>query len=95
MTWTEHPKARALAAAYVLGFLAWLVGVLWILSLQFTGGTGPQFVGGIILFAVGQALITAIAFTLRARFRDSFSQAWHHLSLGLGLPAAVKLLLAR
>jgi glycerol-3-phosphate acyltransferase PlsY len=100
MDWTKEANARLLATAYVLGFVAWLIGVLWILYNQFTGGSAAAMIVGIILFAIGQALISVVAFTLRHNFQtaastSSFSQAWQRLSMGLELPPAFRLVLNR
>jgi apolipoprotein N-acyltransferase len=100
MDWAKEANARPLATAYLVGFLAWLIGVVWILSNQATGGAVAGMVVGIILFAIGQALISVVAFTLRKNFQtsktaSSFSQAWQRLSVGLEIPPALRLLFAR
>jgi apolipoprotein N-acyltransferase len=100
MDWTKEANARLLATAYVVGFVAWLIGVLWILYTQFTDGSVTQTIVAIILFAIGQALISVVAFTLRHNFQtassaSSFSQAWQRLSIGLEVPNALRLLLTR
>jgi glycerol-3-phosphate acyltransferase PlsY len=100
MDWTKEASPRLLATAYVVGFVAWLIGVLWILYNQFTGGSAAAMIVGIILFAIGQALISIVAFTLRHNFQtasstSSFSQAWQRLSTGLELAPALRLLLNR
>ena len=100
MDWARVPNARVLAAAYAVGFVAWLIGVVLILFGQFAGGAIAGTVVGIALFAVGQALISIVAFSLRKNFQtstatSSFSQAWQRLSMGLELSPAVRLLLGR
>ncbi|WP_405055867.1 hypothetical protein OG474_24355 [Kribbella sp. NBC_01505] len=100
MEWDRETHGRLLAVAYAVGFGAWLVGVLWILYSQFAAGSVGQMVVGIVLFAIGQGLITIVAFTLRRNFQtsraaSSFSQAWQRLSMGLELGPAVRLLLGR
>ncbi|HEY0471045.1 MAG TPA: hypothetical protein VGD34_05250 [Kribbella sp.] len=103
MDWSKEPRARLLAAAYVAGFVLWLAGVLWILYNQATGGSAALMTVGIVLFALGQLVITTLAFILRARFPgklgtnspDGFQRAWQRLSAGLELPPALRLLLNR
>ncbi|WP_185449862.1 hypothetical protein [Kribbella qitaiheensis] len=100
MDWTKETNARLLATAYVVGFVAWLIGVVWILYNQFTAGSVPQLTVGIVFFAIGQVLIMIAALAVRDQFQtsrtaSSFSQAWQRLSLGLELPTAVRLLLNR
>jgi len=100
MDWTREAHARLIAAAYTVAFVAWLIGVVWILYGQFSAGSVGQMVIGIVLFAIGQALMISVAFRLRKNFptsraASSFSQAWQRLSLGLELPTAVRLLLGR
>ncbi|TDD52304.1 hypothetical protein E1263_29290 [Kribbella antibiotica] len=100
MDWAREKNARLLATAYAVGFAAWLVGVILILWGQFTDGSITQIVVGSILFAIGQALITIVAFSLRKNFAtsraaSSFQQAWQRLSLGLELPSAVRALAVR
>ncbi len=100
MDWSKEKNARLLAAAYTVGFVAWLIGVLLILFGQFTGGSIAGTIVGIVLFAVGQGLISVVAFRVRRNFQtstatSSFSQAWQRLSMGLELSPAVRLLLKR
>ncbi|GAA1660353.1 hypothetical protein GCM10009744_62440 [Kribbella alba] len=103
MDWSEAPRSRLLAAAYLAGFALWLAGVLWILYNEATGGSAARMTVGIVLFALGQLIITILAFALRARFPgklgtnspDGFSRAWQRLSAGLELPPALRLLLSR
>jgi glycerol-3-phosphate acyltransferase PlsY len=100
MDWTKETHARSLATAYVVGFVGWLIGVLWILYNQFTGGSAAAMIVGIVLFAIGQALISVVAFTLRTNFQtstkaSSFKLAWQHLAMGLELPTAGRFLLSR
>ncbi|WP_433016703.1 hypothetical protein [Kribbella sp. CA-294648] len=101
MDWSREPKARVLGAAYVVGFLLWLVGVIVVLYNQLTGGSGAAMTVGVVLFAVGQAVITTLAFRLRRHFpapnrpKDNFQRAWNYLALGRALPSAVRLLLNR
>jgi hypothetical protein len=100
MDWTKETHGRLLATAYIVGFVAWLIGVVWILYNQFTGGSAAQMTVGIVFFAIGQVLLMIVALTLRKRFQtsrapSSFSQAWQRLTLGLELPPAVRLLLNR
>ncbi|MFF1818418.1 hypothetical protein ACFVWG_14045 [Kribbella sp. NPDC058245] len=100
MDWTRQANARLIAVGYTVGFLAWLIAVVWILYGQFTGASAGQMVVGIVFFAIGQALMIVVAFSLRKNFPtsrapSSFSQAWQRLSLGLELPPAVRLLLGR
>lgn len=101
MDWSTEPKARLLVAAYVVGFVLWLAGVIWILYNQATGGSAAAVTVGIVLFAVGQAVITSLAFRLRTHFpapnqtQGNFQRAWNHLALGLALPSAVRVLLNR
>ena len=100
MDWTKETHGRLLATAYIVGFVAWLIGVVWILYNQFTGGSGPQMTVGIVFFAIGQVLLMIVAFTLRKRFQtsrtaSSWQQAWRRLTLGLELPRALRLLLNR
>ncbi|TDU88651.1 hypothetical protein EV138_2197 [Kribbella voronezhensis] len=97
MDWTKEARGRLLATAYVVGFVTWLIGVLWILYNQFTDGSTARMTVGFVLFAIGQALIVAVAFVFRRQFpvKSPFKLAWNHLALGLELPAAVRLLLAR
>jgi hypothetical protein len=94
MDWTKLPKPRLLAAAYILAFLSWVVGVVLVIYSQATGSEGTQLTIGIVLFAIGQAIITALAFALRTPTanRDAFSRAWNRLNLGLELPAALHLI---
>ena len=101
MDWSIEPKARLLGAAYVVAFLLWLVGVIVVLYNQITGGSGAAMTVGVVLFALGQAVIIALAFRLRRQFpapkrpQDNFQRAWNHLAFGLALPSAVRLLLNR
>ncbi|GAB3934890.1 hypothetical protein GCM10029976_044480 [Kribbella albertanoniae] len=100
MDWSKEKNARLLAAAYTVGFVAWLIGLLMILYGQFAGGSIAGTVVGSVLFLVGQALLSTVAFTLRRNFQtstsmSSFSQAWQRLALGLELSPAVRLLLKR
>jgi hypothetical protein len=101
MDWTKVARARLVAAVYVVGFLAWLLGVVWILYNQVAGGSAAAMTVGIVLFAIGQAAISTVAFALRKEFpgttprQTSFSRAWQHFSLGLEVPAALRLLLNR
>lgn len=101
MDWSTEPKARLLATAYVVGFVLWLAGVIWILYNQATNGSAAVMTVGLVLFAVGQAIITFLAFRLRTHFpapnrrQSNFQRAWSHLFLGLALPSAVRLLLNR
>ena len=98
MDWTKLPKPRLLAAAYVLAFLSWLVGVVVIIYSQATGAEGTQMTVGIVLFAIGQAIITALAFALRTPTtnpRDAIPRAWNRLNLGLELPTALHLIRTR
>jgi hypothetical protein len=88
MDWTKLPKPRLLAAAYVLALPSWLVGVVVIIYSQATGAEGA-------LFAIGQAIITPLAFALRTPAtnpRDAFPRAWNRLNLGLELPTALHLI---
>jgi hypothetical protein len=100
MDWTKEANARLLATAYIVGFVAWLIGVLCILYNQFTAGAVAGMIVGAILFVIGQVLICVVAFTLRSNFQtsastSSFSQAWQRLSVGLELPPAVRVLRTR
>jgi hypothetical protein len=100
MDWARETHARLIAAAYTVGFGAWLIGVLVILYCQFSNGSIGLMVVGIVFFAIGQGLVSIVAFRLRKNFptsraTSSFSQAWQRLSLGLELPPAVRLLLGR
>jgi hypothetical protein len=101
MDWSTEPKARVLGAAYVVGFVLWLVGVIVVLYNQVTGGSAAAMTVGVVLFAAGQAIIIALAFRLRRQFpspnqpKNNFQRAWNHLALGLALPSAVRLLLNR
>ncbi|WP_344156840.1 hypothetical protein [Kribbella yunnanensis] len=95
MDWARVANGRLLAAAYVVGFVAWLVGVVLILVGQFTGGSIVGTVVGIGFFAVGQALISVVAFAVRGSFQSSFSQAWQRLSMGLELSSAARALAVR
>lgn len=100
MDWAKETNGRVLATAYAVGFVVWLVGVVLILFGQFTEGSIAGTVVGIALFAIGQALISIVAFTLRKSFQtstatSSFSQAWQRLSLGLELSPVARLLLKR
>lgn len=101
MDWSKEPKARLLVPAYVAGFLLWLAGVSLIIYNQATGGSGAAMTVGVVLFAVGQVVITSLAFRLRTHFpapnqaQGDFRRAWNHLALGLALPSAVRLLLNR
>lgn len=100
MDWAREAHARLLAAAYIVGFVAWLIGVLLILFGQFAGGSIAGTVVGVVLFAVGQVLISIVAFRIRKNFQtstatSSFSQAWQRLTPGLELAPAVRLLAGR
>ncbi|MFK4088650.1 hypothetical protein ACI2LF_31340 [Kribbella sp. NPDC020789] len=100
MDWTRQAHARLIAAAYSVAFLGWLIAVVWILYGQFTGASAGTMVVSIVIFAISQALMITVAFSLRKSFPtsrapSSFSQAWQRLSLGLELPAAIKLLAGR
>ncbi|WP_020392491.1 hypothetical protein [Kribbella catacumbae] len=101
MDWSTEPKARLLVTAYVVGFLLWLAGLIVVLYNQATSGSGASMTVGVVLFAVGQAVITSLAFRLRTHFpapnqtQGNFQRAWNHLALGLALPSAVRLLLNR
>ena len=100
MDWARLTNARVLAAAYTVGFGSWLIGVVVILYSQFTDGSIAQTTVGLVFFAVGQALISIVAFRLRKNFptsraASSFNQAWQRLSLGLELKGAVRVLAVR
>ena len=100
MDWTTEANARLLAAAYIVGFVAWLIGVLCILYNQFTAGAVVGMVVGGSLFVVGQVLVCIVSFALRSNFPtaakvSSFSQAYHRFSVGLELPRAVRLVRTR
>ena len=95
MDWTKLPKPRLIAVAYVLAFLSNLGGVAVIIYSQATGAEGTQMTIGIVLFAIGQAIMTVLAFALRTPTtnpRDAFPRAWNRLNLGLELPTAVNLI---
>jgi hypothetical protein len=93
MDWTGR---RTPAGAYIALFVANWVGVLLVLIGQLTDA-GSTVIAGIVLFAIGQAGINALAFALRrlpvpaGRFdvkASNFSRAWHRLTLGLELGGA-------
>ena len=39
MDWTRETNARLLATAYVVGFVVWLIGVLWLLYCEAKGSS--------------------------------------------------------
>ena len=100
MDWAKVPNARVLAAAYAVGFVAWLIGVVLLMFGQVAWGAIAGTLVGAGLFLIGQVLISVVAFTVRKNFQtstatSSFSQAWQRLSMGLELAPAVRLLLGR
>ncbi|MGH3465391.1 MAG: hypothetical protein ACRDP9_28310 [Kribbellaceae bacterium] len=95
--WPRDRKGRALARAYLPTFAAMVIGVLWVVLNQITGGGGSQAGLGIAVFLASQAALFTIAFGLRDNVRgapaaNGYPLAWHRLSLGLELLAAMKLL---
>jgi apolipoprotein N-acyltransferase len=99
MDWPRDRTGRILAGAYLAGFVATLIGIVWTLINQWTGGSGPQTVVGGVFFAAGLLALFA-AFALRdrgaAESRESAwrktERVWHRLALGRELRAAVQLL---
>lgn len=94
--WPRDRKGRALARAYLPTFAAMVIGVLWVVLNQITGGGGPQAGLGIAVFLASQAALFTIAFGLRNNVRgapaNGYPLTWRRLSLGLELPAALQLL---
>lgn len=96
MDWTGR---RPQAGIYLALLVANWAGVVLVLISQ--TGAASTAVAGIVLFAVGQAGIYTLAFALRrlpvpaGRFdakASNFSRAWHRLTLGLEVPAALRAL---
>ncbi len=95
MDWTGR---RTPAAAYLALFVANWAGVVLALIGQLTGADSTV-IAGIVLFAIGQAGINALAFALRrlpvetgrldAR-ASNVSRTWHRLTVGLEVPAALR-----
>ncbi|WP_432948096.1 hypothetical protein ACQPXM_12760 [Kribbella sp. CA-253562] len=98
MNWPEGNKGRTLAGTYLIAFVAMVIGLVWTLYNQATGGGGAQLAVGIALFVVAQVVITAIAFGLRNALPGKtdlgYQQAWHRLTLGRELATAARLLRA-
>ena len=100
MDWPAGRNGRVLAGTYVVAFVAMVAGIAWTLYNQATGGTGAQVVVGVCLFAVGQLLITLLAFGLRTQAPLSpgkgrpsgYQVLWHRLSLGRELASACRAL---
>jgi hypothetical protein len=75
-----------------------VIGLLWTLVNQATGGSGARMTVGIVLFLVGQAGIYALAHGLRAgvpnqtgtRNGSTVQRAWQRLASGLELPNAYR-----
>ncbi|TDD15176.1 hypothetical protein E1218_31935 [Kribbella turkmenica] len=97
MDWTGR---RAAAGGYIALFGANWAGVVLVLIGQMTGAP-PTAIAGIVLFGIGQAGINVLAFALRrwpvpaGRFdarASNVSRAWHRLTLGLEVPAALRAL---
>lgn len=77
-----------LAVVYLAAFAAMLIGVVWTLVNQLTGGAGVQATIGVVLFVAGQLTIVALAYRLRAG--TDYSRAWQRLSLGLEVRPALR-----
>jgi hypothetical protein len=98
MDWSGGRYERILAGAYLAGWAVWLIGVIWTLINQATGGTGLQVVIAGVLFFGGLLAITAVAYFLRNRVptqavrftakASSYQRAWHRLALGIELSRA-------
>jgi hypothetical protein len=103
MSWPEGVLGRALAGTYLAGWVTWLIGVVWTLIGQLTGGSesAAGVIAGVLFFA-GALGVTAVAIRLRnhvskpaGRFTASatgYQRAWNRLMLGMELRAAVRVL---
>jgi hypothetical protein len=98
MNWPEGTKGRTLAGIYLIAFVAMVIGLVWTLYNQATGGDGAQLAVGAALFVVAQVTITAMAFGLRNALPGKpdlgYQRVWQRLSLGRELATAARLLRA-
>jgi hypothetical protein len=98
MNWPEGSKGRTLAGIYLIAFVAMVIGLVWTLCNQATGGGGAQLAIGVVLFVVAQVTITAMAFGLRNSLPGKtdlgYQRAWQRLTLGRELATAARLLRA-
>jgi protein-S-isoprenylcysteine O-methyltransferase Ste14 len=95
MTWPEGVWGRALAAVYLVAFVAMVVGLVQVLGSQLTGHDLLTWLG-VVLFVAGQLAITGLARLLSnavpasstGQRRDPRGVAWNRLTLGRELAGA-------
>lgn len=97
MNWPGGDKGRILAGLYLFAFVAMVVGLVWTLYNQTTGGDGAQMAAGGATFVIAQLIIAAMAVGLRAALPDAkgaegsfqYQRAWQRLTLGRELGTAM------
>ncbi|TCO48270.1 hypothetical protein EV646_10487 [Kribbella antiqua] len=89
MDWSAGRNGRVLAGVYLAGFTASLIGLVWTLVNQLTGGGGSQEVVGGVLFVGGQLVIYGLVRGLmQPGGRRDAGRLWNRLVLGRELVGA-------